>query len=119
MNDDLFRRVNYKKLKTHLAQNDAPDAWSYEEEDLKPLIKIVHMAEILGDHDVGLTARILFSLADAVIQSSHDQKPQFTFYNHVVRVGEYRADQIGETITKGVRHEPISTKNITQPTNQD
>lgn len=113
MNDDLSRRVNYKLLKYHLRHNDTPRIWSYDEEDIPPLVKIVEDVEVLGDHDAGVTARILLSMADAVIRSGADRTPEFRFYADLVRAGEHRIKDFTESRDKGIRHRPISANNLT------
>lgn len=124
MNDDLSRRVNYRKLKANLRNPLVPRPLPkgyvhYHEEDIETLVKFVETVEIYGDYDIHLTAQIFFDLADATIRSAQDHSPLMRFYHHMQKVGEYHVENACENITKGVRHEPISAKNMTLPTNQD
>lgn len=120
MNNDLSRRINYRKLKANLrhfpVQRPLPKGYvQYLEEDIEPLMKLVEMAEIYGDYDVHMTAEILFDLADATIRSSQDRSPLMCFYHHMRKVGQYHLEAASEDVGKGIRHEPLSAQNITHP----
>lgn len=120
MHNDLSRRVNYQNLKANLLHNEVPRGRIYDKENLKPLMEVVQMVEVFGDHDVHLTAQILLDLADATVRSSQDRSPRMGFYHHMRKIGQYHLEQAGKAAGKGIRHEPISTDNIiTKPTNPD